>query len=49
MKISKSQWKHFAIALTLFALAEIFLPVENGLTDAGKNFLSIFIGLVIFG
>lgn len=46
MKISKSQWKHFAIALTLFALVEIFLPVENGLTDAGKNFLSIFIGLV---
>ena len=46
MKLTKKQQLHYLIALVIFALVELLLPVTNGLTVQGKHFLSVFIPLV---
>lgn len=46
MKLSKKQQLHFVVGLLLAVLAELFIPVQFGLTVSGKHFLAIFIALI---
>ena len=46
MTLSKNHKIHLIVALLLFALVELILPVQYGLTKQGKDFLAVFIALV---
>lgn len=46
MTLSKNNRIHLVIAVLLFVLAELLIPVQYGLTKQGKDFLAVFIALV---
>lgn len=46
MRLSRTKIIHIAVAAALVVLVRIFLPVVNGLTPEGRDFLSVFLGMV---
>lgn len=45
MTITKKTGIHLIIAVSIFAILELVLPLDHGLTAAGRNFLSVFVAV----